>query len=174
MRSKAMILRMMQETLIVGAAFLALAGCSGGPAGGGPIVTGPASTGTEQVVEADWDDIEAAVDIGMSRVEAAVCRVREPELQWRAYAFDVLNIHDQRGTLTFERLNPPEKPGPRDLDQLAARAKPPESIRVRCHISERGDSTQERAMIEAVVARLVELKGAGAVPIKDEPFHIAD
>lgn len=153
------------------AAFLTLAGCSGG--GPTDLTPGPATGGTIRTLEADWNDVEAAVDIAMSEAETAVVTTNDASDWFALYDFGLITIDDRRGTLVASRLNPPPAPTKSSTDDLATAAvRGPEPIRFFCRIGPQGDQNREDLILSSVERRLRQLRGRGAAAIPNETFAI--
>lgn len=100
---------------------------------------------TELTVIADWDDIDAAMDAGMSASETAVLARTESD---GVVVFEFLSIHDERGKLIATRL----EEGTEGVE-----------IRVHAEQSESRANTPQR-LVHAFARRLSELRGVETAP----------
>ncbi|MGQ0628252.1 MAG: hypothetical protein ACT4PL_09175 [Phycisphaerales bacterium] len=130
------------------------------------------SEGTSQTLLADWADVDAAVDIAMSRTEAAIFRSNPATEHYRLYAHEMVNIHGTKGLLRIERIAAPDRPGPMAADRLATVGRGAEELRLTCRIGPQGDQVAEQALLAAIISRLDELRGSAAALIRDEAFMI--
>ncbi|MBL8758147.1 MAG: hypothetical protein JNK35_06945 [Phycisphaerae bacterium] len=143
-------------------------GCAGQPEGVLPP-PGPATGEAGSVLQmlADWDDIEAAVDLAVSRSQCGYLEwhsdkpgggspVPDPANPDRRRWYTLLTIRDAQVLLDIRRDS--SHPPSRDA---------PEPITIRCRVGPEGDSAYERVILDHLSARLAELRGDRAVPIPD-------
>ncbi len=161
--------------LVLGLGF-GLAGCSAAaPIVATPTAVGPANpSGTERVIEAEWCDVDASVDIGVSRVEMAAYRVNPAGEHYREYRFEIVSINERKGTLTVTRKDPPPAPKYPTTDRLGVRGKGAETMVLWSKIGVDGDSTAELALLKSIEDRLLQLKGKGSARLTDEAYEIKD
>jgi len=116
---------------------------------------------------ADWDDIEAAVDLAVSRSQCGYLEwhsdkpgggspLPDPEYPDRRRWYTLLTIRDAQVLLDIRRDS--SQPPSRDA---------PEPITIRCRVGPQGDSAYERVILDHLSARLAELRGDRTVPIPD-------
>lgn len=113
-------------------------------------VTGCAAVATEsgpsaQVVAGDWDDLDAAVDVGLEAAEVAVLRREVSDTQGR---WELVSIRDQLGELVIRRAGEPDK------------------LTVEATIDQPRDPEREGRLVSAVCRRLRQLYGQGAAPLR--------
>lgn len=101
-------------------------------------------------VRADWDDADAAVYGGLSRLVVAVTRIVPVSPDQRQYQLRCMSGED--GLLV--------------IDRPAGAPDDPLQLRVRCSIGRLGDPELERAVVEGVTRRLHELCGVEYAPLK--------
>jgi len=134
----------------VGAAAVSalLLGC-GSTASEGARFIGPnfGSPRTASIV-ADWNDVDAAVEVGVPRAEMAVIFDETPSPDERV--FSVKDIADERGTLRIWRTSGDATP----------------EIKLEARVGLFGEPEKERKLLECVCARLEELKGVEWAPVE--------
>lgn len=102
------------------------------------------------IVVGDWDDVPAAVELGVGRGEAAVL---SSDLGDERSAFEILTIDEEPGELTFRRLD-----GGIEIEAfvgLGVEGLP--TVRRR---------NREAVLLRAVSTRLEELAGVDVAPTK--------
>lgn len=107
-------------------------------------------TGASVVVRADWDDLDAALELAVRKVEAAVVVRRDPA-PGRA-EFEIVTATDEPGILT---ATAGEAPGPRPIP-----------IRLEARVGRFGDRDREGRVLQAWRARLEQLAGVDWAPAR--------
>ncbi|MGD9689015.1 MAG: hypothetical protein AB7K52_01325 [Phycisphaerales bacterium] len=121
---------------------------------------GEAIGGTERVIEGDWDDVDAVVDIAVTQSQCGFLDWQSDRGGWvgggedRRRWYRLLTIREQEAELELRR----ESEGP-------AKQAVPGPIRVRCRVGPDGDSNYERLILDRVAQRFQELKGDKVAPI---------
>lgn len=101
------------------------------------------------VVVGDWDDVEAAVRVALSRHELTFAR-REGRLSDRSVVYLIHGIRDERGTLTVARVGDP------DAGQV--------EITIWCRLDPATGEARARAVERDVARRIEQLRGEVARP----------
>lgn len=122
------------------------------------------STGTRTTVQADWDDLDAALDVGFSAIEAALLQKDQP--QPGLVVCSLVTILDDEGVVEFQQLDPPPSaPSPdaaRDPSPTG-----PVTIQIRASIGRFGEQHQsERTLVQTIRRRLIQLRGKDAAPVR--------
>ena len=104
----------------------------------------------------DWDDVEASVIVGAMAIEAAI-ESRSDDGPMRR-VFKLRLIQGRPATLTASRATPPP------TDELAG--EPPVAITLQAVVGRFGDHERERRLLQAVAARLEDLRGVEFAPIR--------
>ncbi|MBL8990728.1 MAG: hypothetical protein JNJ48_04010 [Phycisphaerae bacterium] len=112
-------------------------------------------------VRADWDDIDAALDVGLLAGECAVVSDDRPRRGVVAHAvtFTLRTIQGEPGTVTFRR----QAEGPAD-------PRGPEPITGEAVLGRYRDADRERRLLAAVARRLEALAGVDWAPIPGSPY----
>ncbi len=123
-------------------------GCGSTPTEGARFV-GPnfGSPRTASIV-ADWNDVDAAVEVGVPNAEMAVLLDETPSLDERV--FYVKTITDERGSLRVWRTS----------------HEPTTEIKMEARVGLFGEPEKEAKVLAAVCARLLELKGVEWAPVE--------
>lgn len=137
---------------------LALGGCSADegriPPRGEPTA---ASGGSTRQVVADWDDVEAAVNLAVSQSQSAILEARNDKDKGdRCKWYTLLTIREETGTLEVCR----EGEGP----PLEGK---PEALVIKAKLGPTGDSNYEKMLLDFVEQRLKALVGDKVAPIPD-------
>src|ERR1043165_1683528 len=115
-------------------------GCSTGEVRS-PVQLGSTSAGNS---EGDWNDVDAAVLVGVHRAEMAIAEMEgDPSSSRRVYI------------LTTSR----EEPAKLVLTRVAGTPKSPAHIALEAEVGRFGDKARERLLLKEVEERLGELKG---------------
>lgn len=130
----------------LGLVFVKVGGCAG--AGGRPARLGDVPEGPAVVV-GDWDDVEAAVRVALSRHELTFAR-REGRLSDPSVVYLIHGIRDERGTLTVARVGDP------DAGQV--------EITISCRLDPATGEARARAVERDVARRIEQLRGEVARP----------
>ncbi|MCL4740687.1 MAG: hypothetical protein KJZ54_00630 [Phycisphaerales bacterium] len=130
----------------LGLVFVKVGGCAA--SGGRPARLGDAPEGPAVVV-GDWDDVEAAVRVGLSRHELTFAR-REGRLDSARLVYVVHGVRDERGTLTVERVG---DPGEGQVE-----------ITISCRLDPATGEARARAVERDVARRIERLRGEVARP----------
>ncbi len=142
------------------------AGCTSapGPIGIWPVgylpSRGAPSDGTTGRVDADWDDVDAAVDIAVSQAECGFEEWHDDRASGDRRRWYVLQtIREERATLEIrrERAGAPAAAGPT--------AEGPEPLVIFCKVGDSGDAKYEALIISLIADRLTALKGDRTAPI---------
>lgn len=104
----------------------------------------------------DWNDVEAAARVGTSQCQMAIVRVESPSPE--RFIFSITTPTDEHGKLTARRRLP--------ADPSLTGAEGPVAIEWNASIGLFGDSTQEKKLLQAVQARLMDLKGVDWAPMR--------
>lgn len=134
---------------------------SAGSAGLG--AEGARPDGSWAAVRADWDDIDAAVSAGLWKHEAAVVSRRVDDVGM--VRFTLMTIRDERGELSFRRVEPQPLAAAGAQPGGEAGGGEPVLIEIGCAVglSDRGEV--ERRIIRSVVHRLTQLRGVQTAPL---------
>lgn len=126
-----------------------LPGCSGPN-------RGPArfSDGSVVVALGDWNDVDAAVDVGVGKGECAVTGQTD-DADGRARTYEVVTVTGESGWVRAS------------ADQDAADVMGPEPIELRAQLGLFGDQARERRLLAGVKRRLQQLAGVETAPIRD-------
>ncbi len=148
------------------------AGCAGAGRAEGLLdppgaPTGP--TGTVRQVVADWDDVEAAVDIAVSRAQCGYLEWHS-DRKWGGSGGPVERGPDRRRWYTLLTIR-----GAEVMLEITRDAEggavpligSPEAMTIRCRVGPEGDANYEALLVGYLAERLEELKGNKAVPIVD-------
>lgn len=121
-----------------------------GCASGRSAPTNPSNSGPFKVtVVGDWNDVEASLYAVVGDAELAVIsKSEQPDLQ----VFELLSIGDESG-IVYARRNPAD-----GADEIP--------ITVWCSLGFFGDPAAERSLTTKMTARLKDLAGVGARPIR--------
>lgn len=119
---------------------------------------GGATVGTAR---ADWDDIDAALDVGLYVGECAVLSDDRPRhgVQCSSITYQLTTVGGEPGSVTISRTVS-DRPDPRG----------PETIEIRASIGRYRDRDREQRLIEATIRRLEALAGVDWAPIPGSPF----
>ncbi len=123
----------------------ALGGCEM-PSGEGRLL-GASSDGTQATAVADWDDIEAAMDVAISKLEMAVeARPTREELRSdgrgaSTVTYQLVTIRDEPARVTFSRN--------KSLAWSDGSAHGPEPITIVARVGRWGDSAREEELLKA-------------------------
>lgn len=130
----------------------ALAGCGRTPGPGSLFAAKTAETGrsTALVVEGDWDDVDAAILVGLEQAEMAQLRRRSPGPD--EVVVELLTLRDQPGTLRLTR-EPPTGDGPT-------------RITIEASVGRVREPDLERRLVRAVARRLEDLRGVEFAPVR--------
>lgn len=122
-----------------------LAACSAGF-----VKSRPASVSGPSVVEvrADWNDLDAAMQLVVTKAECAT--VARDELDGGVIRFTLITSTDEDGTLTATPLAP-----------ITRESMP---IRLECRFGPSGDPSRERLLLDALARRLRQLAGKDWAP----------
>jgi hypothetical protein len=140
-----------------------VAGCEM-PSGEGRLL-GASSEGTQATAMADWDDIEAAMDVAISKLEMAVeARPSREELRSdqrgaECVEYKLVTIRDEPARVLFCRN--------KKLAWSDGSAAGPEPITILVRVGRWGDSAREEELLKAIRARLNDLKGVDWAPIRN-------
>lgn len=116
------------------------------------VATDAASPGT-MTIRADWNDVDAAVEIAITRAEMAILRrTAEPADQPEQIRFELLTMMDERGVLTVTR------------DAGAGDAMIP--IHLEARVGHFGDPAREQVLLRAMADRLEQLAGVDYAPLR--------
>lgn len=129
-------------------AALSVAGCAAVP------IVQNVQDGHSQAVTGDWDDIDAAVRVGVDRNEWAIVR-RVRINQW-SVGWEVMNVRGEPGWLLIERNH--------GRPEGAEGARP--EIEITARLGRFGLPEQERGLADAIRTRLRQLRGVEAAPIR--------
>ncbi len=137
---------------VAAAVFAALAGCATQD-GSDPVW----SEGTTILVLADWDDVPAAVAVGLGQRSLTVVDATGP------------SRGDPHGEYRYELIDQEDRPG-----VLAARRRAgassadagPVGIELSAKLGRFGDAAEERSLLNAVRNRLADLTGVDVAPIR--------
>ena len=125
---------------LAGAGALGLASCAG------ETVTPPSTISISRLGDGDWDDIDAAVDVGMSAAEVArVDGTTSPDGQTRTY---------ELRTITDEPV------------WLIARREEGGRVGLGARVGHFGDPEREAKLVHGVAERLKSLYGVDWAPVK--------
>jgi hypothetical protein len=108
----------------------------------------PDSPPRELVARGDWDDVRAAVQVSVPKVEAAVLSAERTDTEYR---FTLRTINSEPGWLVASR-------------EADADVSGPIPIRLTARIGHFGAPEHERQLLEAVRRRLEALAGVGTRP----------
>lgn len=125
------------------------------------------STGTRTRVWADWDDLDAALDVGLSEIEAAVLKKDQPEPG--LIVCTLVTIRDDQGVIQIRQLDPlPTATPDPSIDTAPDSPAPgPVTIEIRASIGRFGERRQaERTLVQTIRRRLVQLRGRDAAPVR--------
>ncbi|MBX3359210.1 MAG: hypothetical protein KF745_12375 [Phycisphaeraceae bacterium] len=113
-------------------------------------------------VEADWYDLDAALLVTAPSIEAAVEAASEPDTNPRL--FSLRTIAGEPATLEITA-----EPGPEPLPfpRAPADSIPPVTMTMRCTVGLMGDPAREKKLLEALAARLRELRGRDFAPLPE-------
>jgi hypothetical protein len=153
-----------------------LTGCTGAPQ-----TTQFSSTSSDSTlgVEADWNDIDAAVAVAVGRVEMAVVSANPrrspfPEADGAtSRTFELKTVRDEPAWLLITRGDTTPGADPRHrammdaLDTAPAPSTPPapEMLVMRARVGRFGHAERELALLRAVAHRLEQLKGVETFPV---------
>ncbi|MEK6702394.1 MAG: hypothetical protein AABZ53_09035 [Planctomycetota bacterium] len=104
------------------------------------------------VVKGDWNDVGAAVAVGIGALYLSITDARQ--IDENEVEYDFVDVIDQPGFFTARR-----NPGPESTA--------PEYIELGASIGRFGDEKREREFLEAVARRLGDLAGVDVAPIRD-------
>jgi len=101
------------------------------------------------IVRGDWNDVDAAVDVGLSAIEAASLGVDRSIPRLIVYEF--VTIRDDQGQITIRLLDlPDDEPGIEILASIGHFARPKE----------------EQQLVRAIAHRLGQLYGVQVSPVR--------
>lgn len=105
--------------------------------------------GVRLVSRGDWDDVDAAVDVGLGAIEAASLGIDHSMPGLIVYEF--VTIRDDPGRLEIRQLDlPPDEPGIEILASIGHFARPKE----------------EQRLVRAIARRLRQLHGVQTSPVR--------
>lgn len=135
------------RTLVLAAGLACLAGC----ASGRPDLRDLLPTASTTRVVADWNDIDAAIDVAGEALEMAVLSSNRPEEPSRIIRLKT--VQDQSVIVVVEREPEPPtpQPGPDDGEGVL--------MILRSTVGRFGDGARERKLLGALGKRLEELRG---------------
>lgn len=144
-------MKLRRASMVLGACGV-LAGCAADrsvPAGvpaeeGGVLVNG------------DWDDVDAAVEAAVSKVQMTVVSSDDGEGSG-PWVYQLVTITDEPARLVVRR--PPGSAAP-------ARVRGTETLQIEASVGRFGNPRQERALIAALRERLGDLAGVDFAPIR--------
>jgi hypothetical protein len=158
----------------------------------------PNPEGTRVEVVGDWNDVNAALDLGLSISECSVLKT-ERSADGCEQRHELLTIDHLEGSVVFRRERADPSADATSRRQLtvddairraermdpvrgqvgdegrgaaavepAARASEPEPISITVRLGPEGDKLRERRLAEAIAARLETLRGRDYAPIRNE------
>jgi hypothetical protein len=139
---------------------VALVGCSSNVGVTEGVGLLPSASTSE--VNADYDDIDAAVAVAAGKNEMAVLWSNQRSESPRR--FYLKTVRDEPVYLFIGRQPSFEPPRPSQRNQTGA--KPPEDLVMRCTVGRWGDDRREEDLLDAIEDRLDELRGKDAAPIR--------
>lgn len=112
-------------------------------------------------VRADWDDVDAALDVGLLDAECAIVSDTRPRrgVRYHTVTYTLRTIQGEPGTVTFSR----SAEGPAD-------PRGPEPITAQASIGRYRDADRERRLLASVARRLEALAGVDWAPIPGSPY----
>jgi len=126
-----------------------VSGCSAAFVRSEPSIPGVNTGFSTLTVQGDWSDVEAAVDVSVTRAEVAVTSTAfEPSRM----QFGLVTATDEVGELVV-------------LREDASGNGEGVPIRLEVHIGRFGDAPRELRLLEAVAKRLEQLRGRDVAPI---------
>lgn len=114
------------------------------------VSTTPDETRTEVV--GDWDDLNAALAIGLGKLSLAVVDAGEPSD--RVITLSLVDVLDRPARLAVERVHG----GTGDLA--------PATIRISAAFLRARDQERERLLVAAIAQRFGELRGVAVAPVR--------
>lgn len=128
-----------------------LTGCAG-PSAALPRVPVEVVDGVSSIqINADWDDVDAAMIVAAQHVEATVTRASEVSPTHRRYV--VTHVSGEVGEVNVTRAD-------------AARDEQVD-LRAMCRIGRIHEPERDRALLQALAARLTALRGVEFAPLPD-------
>lgn len=119
------------------------------------MFTGP----TRGAVVADWNDIDAAVDVACGKCEMARVRAVESASDgWERREIEIITAGDEPVLLTAKRHARAQVDDERNM--------PPERIELEVLVGRFGDAAKERQFMGWVTRRLEQLAGVDTAPIR--------
>jgi hypothetical protein len=119
----------------------------------GPWVDG--QTGLRVIVRGDWDDVDAAAEVGVSRGEAAILSSR---LEQGRREYELVSIQDEPGILIASLAAAPE--------EAAGPPGPGVPIELTCRMGRSENRARERVILLQTARRLKDLAGVDVRPIR--------
>jgi hypothetical protein len=116
-----------------------------------------------QRITADWDDVDAALDVGLTRGQSAIVSSTRTAKNAR---FDLVTITGREGWIEFARQS----------EAAPAAGLAPETITITAHIQGQQGPVLAERLLEATAKRLRQLAGVATAPIEasdlaPEPMH---
>lgn len=162
-------------------ALLLLAACAGPTLPDGQEATPEAwaafmDSGSNARTDADWNDIDAAVAAGASRVEMAVVSANEGPTRagapgdTRERIFTLKTIRDEPAWVTITKAaSAPASADPSPLEDASATrvagSDGAEALLLRAKVGRFGDRQRETALLQSISRRLTQLKGRDSAPL---------
>lgn len=139
-----------RAAMLMAAWVCVLSGC----AGDGPLLVGTAERA--QLV-ADWNDIDAAVEVGAGQNEMAVVSTESPSEDERV--FELRTAGAEPGRVVARRSGVMQASGAKSVG--------PQAIDLQAQVGRFGDSKREKRLIASIRKRLGDLTGVDWAPIDD-------
>jgi hypothetical protein len=138
---------------ILGFALVLASGCSSPMSPAASPVSGDAPRiESGLTVRADWDDVDASVEVGAGQAEAVMVGAAVVSSDGLRREYALAHISGLRGTLIATR---------------AAQGPDPTTIRLTCRMGEIPTPGVQTRILERVRARLEDLRGREFVPIRE-------
>jgi hypothetical protein len=130
-------------------------------------------SGSSARADADWNDIDAAVSAGASKVEMAVVSANAgptpagAEGDTRQRLFTLKTVRDEPAWVMVTRAPGTSDPSPLDEGSSAKVTGPAgsQAILLRAKVGRFGDRTRETALLRGISRRLGQLAGKDAAPL---------